>query len=92
VSGDRPSEVPEEYSEAYQRAYRRSLAEHPTELMSPARPGKRALEQSALGAQQARMASGLARLLSDSRGRLLVAIVLVLVLLVVAYGLGRVVG
>ena len=84
-----PSEVPEEYSEAYQRAYRRSLAEHPTELLSPARPGKRASEQSVVGVQRAKIAGALADLLRDPRGRVLVGVIAVLVVLLVAYGAGR---
>ena len=86
------SEIPEEYSEAYQRAYRRSLAEHPTELMSPARPGKRASEQSPLAARRTKLAGAFADLLSDARGRMLVGAVVIVLLLVIAYEAGRLIA
>lgn len=83
------SEIPEEYSEAYQRAYRQFVEEHPTATFSPARPGKRASDQTVLGAQRSKVAGLLADLLSDSRGRVWVAVAVVVILLLVAYGAGR---
>lgn len=89
VSDVQPPEVPEEYSDAYQRAYRQYVEEHPTGMFSPARPGKRASEQSLLGAQRAKIAGLLASLLSDQRGRLVVGAGAVVLVLLVAYGVGR---
>lgn len=90
MSDVQPPEVPEEYSEAYQRAYRQYVEEHPTGMFSPARPGKRASEQSVIGAQRAKVAGALADLLSHPRGRAVVAGVAVLLLLVIAYSVGRI--
>lgn len=90
VSDVQPPEVPDEYSEAYQRAYRQYVEEHPTGMFSPARPGKRASEQSVVGAQRAKVAGALAQLLSHPRGRVIVAAIAVVLLLVVAYSAGRI--
>ena len=78
-----PPEVAGDYEDAYHRAYRQSLAAHPTELMSPARPGKRAAEPTH------RFAALTAKVLADPR-RIRIAVgVGVLALLLVAYGAGR---
>lgn len=81
-----PAEVPADYGDAYQRAYRQSLAAHPTELMSPARPGKRAAEPSST------MVAAVADFLADPRRLRVVLAVGVVVLLLLAYGAGRLIA
>ena len=85
------TEVPPEYSDAYERAYRHALAEHPTELMSAARPGKRASEPTtrlaSWGAQVEKVVVGV---LADPRRRGIALGAVALALVLVAYGLGRV--
>jgi len=83
------AEVPLEYSDAYQRAYRRSLAEHATELMSPARPGKRALEPAAAKPWRAKAEAWVADVLVDPRRRTLAGAVAAVGLVVLAYAAGR---
>ena len=86
MPGQNTPEIPSDYGDAYRRAYRQSLAEHPTELMSPARPGKRAAK-----ASNAWVAAA-ADVLADQR-RLRVAVAIAVVaLLAVAYGAGRLVA
>ncbi|HWU31824.1 MAG TPA: hypothetical protein VN108_03055 [Marmoricola sp.] len=89
MSDVQPPEVPEEYSEAYQRAYRQYVEEHPTGMFSPARPGKRAVRPTTLGALRGKLAGTLAGLLSDSRKRPSLAAVTFAALVLVAYGIGR---
>ena len=85
-----PVEIPPEYTDAYERAYRRSLAEHPTELMSPARPGKRALEPTTKlatwGVRAEKVAAGF---LADANRRGIAFGTAALVLVLVAYAAGR---
>ena len=84
------TEVPPEYSDAYERAYRHSLAEHPTELMSAARPGKRASKPTTRLASWRVQAEGLVvAVLTVPRRRGIALSVAALVLVVVAYGVGR---
>lgn len=83
------SEIPPEYSDAYHRAYRRSLAEHPTELMSPARPGKRAAEPARPTSLLLRAEHALAAVLSDPRRRAIAGVVSAVALILLAYGAGR---
>lgn len=86
MSGSNPPEIPSDYGDAYRRAYRQSLAEHPTELMSPARPGKRAAKPS-----NAWVAAAADVLANQRRLRVAVAIAFV-ALLALAYGAGRLVA
>lgn len=79
-------EVPAEYRDAYRAAYRRSLAEHPTQLMAPARPGKRAAEQA--GAIPW-MSGAVAALLAKPTGRMVVAGGCALALVLLAFAAGR---
>lgn len=81
-----PGGVPSAYVDAYERAYRESLAQHATELISPARPGKRAAQPSHA------LVAAVAELLADQR-RLRVAVAVgLVVLLALAYGAGRLVA
>jgi hypothetical protein len=91
MPGENPSdettpEIPSDYGEAYQRAYRQSLAAHPTELMSPARPGKRAAKP------EGKWAAVVADVLADQRRLRLVVAAGVVLLLLLAYGAGRLVA
>lgn len=81
--------MPREYGEAYLRAYRRSMAEHPTELMSPARPGKRALELSPTRSWARRLESALAGVLTAPQKRRAAGTIAVIALLALSYGVGR---
>lgn len=81
-------EVPAEYRDAYQAAYRRSLAEHPTQLMAPARPGKRAAEQR--GAIPW-MSSVVVALVAKPTGRIALAAGCAVALLLLAFVAGRLV-
>ena len=83
------SDVPDEYSDAYQRAYQRSLSEYPTELMSPARPGKRAAEPPKGAQRRATVEKAVADLLINPRRRTIAGVVGAVLLLVLAYAAGR---
>lgn len=86
ASATPPPEVPSDYGDAYRRAYRQSLAAHPTELMSPARPGKRAAKPSNT------LVAAVADFLAEPRRLRIALAVGVGVLLVLAYGAGRLVA
>lgn len=89
AEAERGPEIPREYSDVYVRAYRRSLAEHPTELLSPARPGKRAAEPTRPTSLRVRAEKALADVLADPRRRLIAGAGATVVLLLIAYGAGR---
>ncbi|MGN6162793.1 MAG: hypothetical protein ACTHOG_13960 [Marmoricola sp.] len=84
-----PTGVPSEYGDAYQRAYRWSLAEHATELMSAARPGKRARRRPGSWRVRERAERVIASVLADPVQRALAGGFVVVALLVAAYGAGR---
>lgn len=83
------SDVPQEYSDAYLRAYQHSLAEYPTELMSPARPGKRAAEPTKGAQRRAKIEKVLADVLINPRRRTIAGAVGAVLLLALAYAAGR---
>lgn len=90
MSGPMPQDprgnVPADFREAYTMAYRRSLAEHPTEMMLQARPGKRAAEKTGvLAAVVARLADSLL----DPRARLALMTVGAVAVIVLAFIAGR---
>jgi len=79
-------EIPTEFSAAYQRAYRRSLAEHPTEMMLSARPGKRAAKRSGL---LVRVTDAMAAILLNQRARVALLGVGAAALVLLAFVAGR---
>jgi hypothetical protein len=84
-----PPEVPDDYGDAYQRAYRQSLAAHATELMSPARPGKRAAEPVNRTRARVRLESWVIDTVASPSRRRLAGAGLALVLVLLAYAAGR---
>lgn len=87
-----PAEIPPEYSDAYERAYRSSLAEHPTELLAAARPGKRASEPTTrLASWRAHAEEIIVGVWVDATYRAIALGAASVVLLLAAYGAGRLV-
>lgn len=84
------SQIPPEYSDAYERAYRSSLAEHPTELLAAARPGKRASKPATrLGSWRAGAEELIIDVVANATYRRVAVGSASVVVLLVAYGLGR---